>query len=400
MEIKRMQAHATDTALILSGGGARAAYQVGVLLAIAKLLPKGAANPFPIICGTSAGGINAVALAAGAAHFRRSVFELARLWQGLSPDHIYHTSVWHLLKTAGHWLLSLFLGGLGRYNPRAFLNNEPLRDLLVDRVDFAGIQQSIEVGALRALSISASGYTSGQSVSFFQGAADLEVWHRASRVGVKASISVDHLMASAAIPLLFPAVRLHREYFGDGSVRQIAPISPAIHLGADRILVIGVAPQVADPSAREKHTRYPTLAQVMGHLMNSIFLDGLDTDLERLTRINRTLAAVPSELMRQLPLGLRPIKVLAISPSQPLERLAVAFKMEFPWGMRFLLGGMGAFRHQGSVIASYLLFCSGYSRKLIELGYRDAMDKETELRAFLSAEVASESTEAVLSQAN
>ncbi|MCX7205712.1 MAG: patatin-like phospholipase family protein [Proteobacteria bacterium] len=384
MSVKRMQTHLSNTALILSGGGARAAYQVGVLLAIAKLLPKGAANPFPIICGTSAGGINAVALAAGAARFRRSVFELARLWQGLSPEMIYHASLGQLLATAGHWLLSLFLGGLGKYNPRAFLNNAPLRDLLVDRVDFSGIQQSIEAGALRALSISASGYTSGQSVSFFQGAADLEAWHRASRVGVKASISVDHLMASAAIPLLFPAVRLHREFFGDGTVRQIAPISPAIHLGAERILVIGVAPQVADLSAREKHTRYPTLAQVMGHLMNSIFLDSLDTDLERLTRINHTLASMPAELLSQLPLGLRPIKVLAISPSQPLERLAIAFKFEFPVGMRFLLGGMGAFRHQGSVIASYLLFCSGYSRKLIELGYRDAMEKEQELRDFLS----------------
>lgn len=386
MSSKRVQAHRANTALILSGGGARAAYQVGVLLAIAKLLPKGAANPFPIICGTSAGGINAVAVAAGAMNFRRSIFELARLWQGLSPELIYHCSVWHLLSTAVHWLFSLLIGGMGKHNPRAFLNNAPLRDLLIDRVDFSGIQNAIDVGALRALSISASGYTSGQSVSFFQGAADLDVWRRASRVGVKASISVDHLMASAAIPLLFPAVRLHREYFGDGSVRQIAPISPAIHLGAERILVIGVAPPLTDPAAREKHTRYPTLAQVMGHLMNSIFLDGLDTDLERVNRINRTLAAVPAEVIRTLPLplGLRPIQVLTISPSQPLERLAVAFKLEFPIGMRFLLGGMGAFRHQGSVIASYLLFCSGYSRKLIELGYRDAMDKEQELRVFLS----------------
>lgn len=382
---KRMQTHTDDTALILAGGGARAAYQVGVLLAIARLLPKNAANPFQIICGTSAGGINAVALAAGTTNFRRSVFELARLWQGLSPELIYHCSIGQLLGTAFHWLISLLSGGMGKYNPKAFLNNAPLRELLNERVDFAGIGLGIQAGTLRALSITASGYTTGQSVSFFQGAPDLEIWRRASRVGVKTSITVDHLMASSAIPLLFPAIHIHREYFGDGSVRQIAPISPAIHLGAKRILVIGVAPPAAQLPPREKITLYPNLAQVMGHLMNSIFLDGLETDLERLSRVNRTLAAVPEELVCLLPLGLRPIQVLSISPSQPLERLAVAFKLDFPFGMRFLLGGMGAFRHHGSVLASYLLFCGGYARKLIELGYRDAMAKEQELRDFLTA---------------
>lgn len=376
---------APDTALILSGGGARAAYQVGVLLAIAHLLPQHAKNPFPIICGTSAGAINAAAMAAGAGDFRKAVFMLARMWQGLNTENIYRGSLPYLAGVAGHWLSALVFGGLGQYNPRAFLDNEPLRAFLAQRMDFAQIQHNINSGALRAVSISALGYTSGQSVSFFQAASELQDWARAKRIGVRTELNLSHLMASSAIPLIFPAEHIHREYFGDGSVRQIAPLSPAIHLGAQRVLVIGVAPQSEDGPARQRSLAYPTLAQVTGQLMNSIFLDSLDTDLERMTRINRTLSRIPESIRAQSGLELREIEVLTISPSQPLERLTLGFSRDFPLGMRFLLGGLGAFRRQGSVVASYLLFSGAYLRELIRLGYRDAMAKEAELRVFLTA---------------
>lgn len=376
---------APNTALILSGGGARAAYQVGVLLAIAKLLPQHAPNPFPIICGTSAGAINAAGLAMGAGQFRHAVFSLARMWQNLQPEYIYHGSLRCLLKTGAHWLSALLLGGLGQHNPRSFLDNSPLREFLQRTVDFTQIQRNIDSGALRAVSISALGYSSGQSVAFFQGAPEVEAWQRASRIGVRTELNISHLMASSAIPLVFPAEHIHREYFGDGSVRQIAPLSPAIHMGARRVLVIGVAPQAQENPARQHASAYPTLAQVSGQLMNSIFLDSLETDLERITRINRTIACIAPAVREQAQLNLRPVEVLTIAPSQPLEKLTLPFRREFSLGMRFFLGGLGAFRRQGSVLASYLLFCGPYSRKLIALGYHDALQKEQQLRDFLAA---------------
>ncbi|SMC25062.1 NTE family protein [Andreprevotia lacus DSM 23236] len=367
--------------LILSGGGARAAYQVGVLLAVARLLPRRGVNPFPIICGTSAGAINAAALAAGATDFKRSVFKLVHAWGALTPDRVYRAGLLQLFGRAGHWVLSLLIGGMGRYNPRSFLDNAPLRELLGEMIDLAGIGQSVEQGSLVALSITASGYTSGESVSFFQGDPALDGWRRAKRIGVPVEIEMDHLMASSAIPLVFPAVHIRREYFGDGSVRQIAPISPAIHLGARKLLVVGVAPQDEHGANRQRTDAYPSLAQVAGHLMNSVFLDSLETDLERLTRINRTLSKLPNDGASQL--ELQPIEVLSIAPSQPLERLSIPHKSTFPPGLRFLLSGLGAFRRQGSVVASYLMFHGEYTRALIQLGYKDAMAQRQALETFL-----------------
>ncbi|KAF0815073.1 hypothetical protein IGB42_00150 [Andreprevotia sp. IGB-42] len=375
------QTSSVPAGLILSGGGARAAYQVGVLLAIARLLPRHAPNPFPIICGTSAGAINAAALAAGSCDFKKSVFKLVHAWGALTPDRVYRAGFLQLFRRAGHWVISLMIGGMGRFNPRSFLDNAPLRDLLSEMIELEGIAQGIEKGCLAALSITASGYTSGESVSFFQAAATLEGWRRAKRIGVPVEIGLDHLMASSAIPLVFPAVRIRREYFGDGSVRQIAPISPAIHLGARKLLVVGVAPQDDEGGSRQRTDAYPSLAQVAGHLMNSVFLDSMETDLERLTRINRTLTRLPTEGANQL--ELQPIEVLSIAPSQPLERLSIPHKSTFPPGLRFLLSGLGAFRRQGSVVASYLMFHGEYTRALIQLGYKDAMAQRRAIESFL-----------------
>lgn len=369
--------------LILSGGGARAAYQVGVLRAIAKMLPPDAGNPFGIICGTSAGGINAASLASGCRQFRKAVCKLEYVWKNLDVGDVYRTEASVMLGTVGHWLLSMVSGGLGARNPRSFLDNTPLEALLQRLIDFEGIQKSIDAGALQALSITASGYHSGQSVTFFQGAEGLQGWNRAQRIGTRSVIEVPHLLASSAIPFVFPAVRIHREYFGDGSVRQVAPISPALHLGADKVLVVGVTPPRDSVTERLYTPDYPTLAQVAGHLMNSVFVDGMTVDLERIARVNRTLNFIPEEIRQNRDVNLREVDILVISPSKPLELIAARHIAHFPWTMRFALRGLGALKRQGSVLASYLLFHKRYARDLIELGYSDALNRRDDIRRFL-----------------
>ena len=257
--------------LILTGGGARAAYQVGVLRAIAAMLPEGARNPFPIICGTSAGAINATSLAVSATNFHEGVRQLAAVWENFHVKQVYRADPIGALGNSARWLASLLLGGLGKHSAVSLLDNSPLAQLLARSLPFHGIQHSIETGALHALSLTASGYTSGQSVTFFQGAGSITPWRRARRVGIAARIGVEHLMASSAIPFLFPAVKLNREYFGDGSMRQLAPISPALHLGTERALVIGVRKTADAPPDRVKVAGYPPLAQIAGHVMSSIF---------------------------------------------------------------------------------------------------------------------------------
>jgi NTE family protein len=369
--------------LIMSGGGARAAYQVGVLRAIAKLLPPDAANPFQIISGTSAGGINAASLASGSRHFRKAVCKLEFVWKNLMVDHVYHTDFKTIARYFLHWLVSLLTGGMGKKNPRSFLDNGPLQGLLNRLIEFDGIQAAIDAGSLRAISITASGYNSGQSVSFFQGVPELEGWNRAQRVGARTRIELRHLMATSAIPVVFPAVQINREWFGDGSVRQVAPISPALHLGAEKVLVIGVSPAREEPSERLYAQDYPSLAQVAGHLMNSVFIDGMEVDLERIARVNRTLSFVPEEVKASKGVALREVEILVISPSKPLEQIASRHTSHFPWTLRFVLGGLGALRRQGSVLASYLLFHRKYARDLIELGYTDAMRRREDILRFL-----------------
>ena len=363
--------------LVLTGGGARAAYQVGVLKAVRDLLGSPAKNPFPIVCGTSAGAINAASLAASADDFTRAVGNLLEFWEHMRCDLIYRTDAWHILKSGARWLGAMML--LSRRNPVSLLDNEPLRGLLEKHLNFGKIQEHIDSGALYAACVTASGYTSGQSVSFFQGGSGLEGWARNQRIGAAVSLRLEHLLASAALPFLFPAVKVHREYFGDGSMRQIAPVSPALHLGADRVLVVGTGRQSAE-QARERSNVYPSLAQVAGHALNSIFLDSLMVDIERLERINRTVRLIPPEARKDS--TLRPIRVLFVTPSQPLERLASRFIHELPRSVRFLLRPTGALNRSGSNLASYLLFEQSFCRALIDLGYQDTAGREAEVREF------------------
>jgi len=365
--------------LVLTGGGARAAYQVGVVKAVRDILGNPVKNPFPILCGTSAGAINVATLAVYADDFSRGVGNLLEVWENMHCHHVYRTDPAHIVRSGARWLAAMLL--LSRQNPVSLLDSAPLKEMLERNLAFERIQEHIDSGALYAVSVTASGYTTGQSVSFFQGGSGLEGWERNQRIGAAVSLKLDYLLASSALPFIFPAVKVHREYFGDGSVRQIAPISPALHLGADRVLVVGTGRQTPE-QARARSNFYPSVAQIAGHALNSIFLDGLSVDLERMERINRTLKLIPPEKLVEANLPLRPVEVLFISPSQPLERIAARFAHELPATIRFVLRPTGALNRSGSNLVSYLLFEETFCRTLIDLGYQDTTAREQEVRAF------------------
>ena len=371
---------------MLTGGGARAAYQVGVLRALAHILPHGISNPFPIVCGTSAGAINAAAVAAGAHDFHRAVRRLQLVWRNFRAHQVYRSDPLGIATTGVRWLLEPVLRRFGRIAPVALLDNSPLSELLRNRLDLHELGQVISSGALRAIAVSASSYSTGESISFYQGNDLLSGWRRARRVGVRVEIGIEHLLASSALPFIFPPVRIHREYFGDGSMRQMAPVSPALHLGAQRVFVISVGRQITEEQERVQIDSYPSLAQIAGHALNSIFLDGLETDIERLQRINRTLRLMPPESRDADLFQLREVEVLVMHPSQDLGALAAQHARELPIAVRMLLSVIGGMRRGGGTLVSYLLFEQAYCRALIDLGYRDTMARRDEVARFLGVD--------------
>ncbi len=369
-----------QTGLILSGGGARAAYQVGVLRAIGDLVPPRTRNPFPIICGTSAGAINAAGLAANSHNYRMAARGLERVWANLTVEQVYRTDLFSFLRSVMRWLFSSLTTGITPVHS-ALLDNTPLRRLLSLLINFQRIQQALEIGDLRALSVSASSYSTGESMAFFQGQDDLPEWDRVRRNGRRVNLDVDHLLASSALPILFPAERLGNQYFGDGAVRQLSPLSPALHLGADRVLVIGVSANTEEH--REIHS-YPSMAQVLGHVLNSVFVDTLEADVERLERINQTVAAIPPGQRRKHDVQLREVDALKIYPSRPLDAIAAEHIGELPRTLRLFLRASGGTQSPGASAVSYLLFEPGFTRSLMSLGYRDAMSRSSEIRSFLA----------------
>jgi NTE family protein len=385
MNLERKSAVLPKVGLVLPGGGARAAYQVGVLRALADLLPARSANPFPVVTGTSAGAVNATAIAVHADRFRVAVGNLERVWRNFQVEQVFRADTASMLRSGLHWLLAMMSGGWLLPPPRSLLDNSPLRELLGAQFDFDGIRRSIAAGHLEAIAMSAAGYVSARSVSFFESKPGCEPWSRMRRAGEPERLTLDHLMASVAVPFLFPPVLLGDEYYGDGAMREANPFSAAIHLGAHRLLVIGTRNE-SRPAAPLPPV-CPTFGQIFGYMLDSLFSDGLYSDLERLTQLNQIVdrvgplasaAGTASEGLQ-----LKRVDMLVVLPSRDLSEIARQHVASLPRTLRVLLRTLGAMNTGGGQLMSYLLFQDSYTRELIALGYQDAMKRSDDLVAFL-----------------
>ena len=369
--------HPPRIALVLPGGGARSAYQVGVLKAIASWLPPATPLPFAILCGTSAGAINAAVLAARSADAREATAELARVWGDFHVPQVFRAGTLDMLRSGMHLLLALVSGGWLLPLPRALFDPTPLSGLLAARIDFGRLRAAVAGGMPDSIAVTATNVATGDSVSFVETSRPFQGWDRAARKGVAARLEVGHLMASSAIPLLFPAVVVDGAHYGDGAMRQTTPLAPAIHLGADRILVIGARPwRRASKSAQPE----PNMAEQFGFMLDTLFMEGLHADLERVERINTLLAhARPGPL----PLGLRHVETMLMLPQRDPSSIALVHRNAIPASLRALLRVLGASGERGGRLLSFLMFESVYTRELIRVGERDAAARRAEISAFL-----------------
>ncbi len=379
--------------LVLMGGGARTAYQVGVLQALGAMLKLRAtpapAFPFQVLVGTSAGALNVAYLASTATTGLQSFSGLTQFWGRLRSGDVYELDVAPWVRFSRLVAaLSLWRNARGH---GAILNNIRLVDTLHHAVSLDGIEDSLKTKAIDAVAVTASSYTSGVHWTFCHTARDSrhEPWNRPGRRSDFQPLTIEHLMASSAIPFLFPSTPLwvdgRREFFGDGSMRQISPLSPAMHLGAHKILVVGVGqPQRSGliGEADEADARSPSLGGIAGHAMASVFHDTLQADVEQAQRVTKTLAQLPREIAAVLPY--RSVEVLSIQPTQSLDALAQAHAHELPGSVRRALGGLGALKGGGGALASYLLFEPGFVQALIALGERDAYARKEELLGFFT----------------
>jgi NTE family protein len=361
--------------LVLTGGGARSAYQVGVLKGVAELLRRGSACPFPIITGTSAGAVSAIALASDAAHFRHSVYAIERVWRDFRVHQVFKADAVSMLRSGLHWILAFITGGWLVHPPHAFFDNTPLWNLLRKQLHFDGIPRSLYKKHLQGIGVCATCYADADSVTFYQSASAVEPWARVFRKGARVQLTLDHLMASLSIPFLFRPVLLHDQYFGDGAMRQTSPLSPAIHLGANRLFIIGVNDPASTGASSSRRPVEPSFGQMLGFMLDSLFMDQLHADLERISRYNESNDA-------------RRIEFLVMTPSRDVNEIARRHERELPRSLRALMRIMGANTAASTMLLSYLLFERGFTRELIALGVEDARARADEIRAFLRVESA------------
>lgn len=368
----------SDLALVLSGGGARASYQVGVLAAIAERIPN---LVVPILTGVSAGAINTAYLAAHPGPLKLAVDSLRGQWLRLMPETVYQMRTIRLARWGVRLAAQFAVGRMsGLSTVRGIMDMRPLGRFLAAIIDFPGIDVNLVAGRLRAVALTATSYTTGQTVTFVHGDPNVTLWQRAQRTAAYTRLSLAHVMASSAIPLVFPAVKIGGQFYGDGSVRQTTPLSPAIHLGAGRVLAIGMRTRQA-PKPPALVSEYPTTAQVVALLFNAIFLDALDADAERLERTNRMLSAFPPGV--QPPEKLKRVELLMLRPSRDLGSLAEGIKLRLPRTFDRVIQGMGGAGEGAQDFLSYLLFEPEYTGLLMELGYEDVMADWPRIEKFL-----------------
>jgi len=364
--------------LVLPGGGARGAYQVGVLKAISENMPD--SNPFSIISGTSAGAINASLLASRSESFNEAVKFLSNVWSNFKTNKVYRTDASIMLKNSLQWLLTISSGGLLVRNPKSLLDNSPLRHLLEEVINIQGIQNNIDKGNLDAFAINAASYSSKKSVSFFQSEQDDIDWERFLRVGVKTDIAIDHLMASIALPLIFPAVKINNEYFGDGAMRQTTPLSPAIRLGAEKLLIITTDLKSHNNNLTDNQI-YPSIGEVGGYMLDALFTGGLLSDLERLDRINQIIENSGNNPIQTSTKEMKHIQYCVISPSKDINKIAREHYSDVPYSIKLLMKGLGLKNRNESELLSFLLFESSFTSSLIELGFEDGMKQQSEIKS-------------------
>ena len=364
--------------LVLPGGGARGAYQIGVLKGITEILADRTINPFSVISGTSVGAINASVIASKADSFVDAVDLLNHIWGTFQTNRVYKTDNLTMFKSSLHWLVTLVSGGTLVKNPKSLLNNSPLRTLLMESINLDHIRSNIDEGHLEAFAITAAGYSSRKSITFFQSNKKNINWEKFRRQGVESKIGTDHLMASVALPLIFPAVKIDNEFFGDGAMRHATPLSPAIRLGAEKLLIITTDNNKKDPDTNERDD--PSIGEIGGYMLDALFSSGLLSDLERLDRINQIIKHSSNGPINTASKQMKHLDYCIISPSKDINLIAEEHFNEIPYSIKLLLRGLGLRNQSRSELLSFLLFESSFTQELIKLGFQDAIEHKQHIK--------------------
>ncbi|MDG0816610.1 patatin-like phospholipase family protein [Bdellovibrio svalbardensis] len=380
-----MSARTPISSLMLSGGGARAAYQAGVLSAIGEICTElRIAHPFHIYTGVSAGALNACLLTSQEGTFSEGCKKLIDLWSTIKSEDVYISNPWSLTYEGLHWIADLSLGGMKKATPgKSLINTAPLKEMIEKNCAFENIHKKIKQGDILGVGVTALDYFNASSVTFMQAHTQLPSWERVRRRSEAVEINADHLMASAAIPLIFPPINIDNKYYGDGSIRNLSPCAPAIYMGADKILAIGVRchQDVCFTQKAESTLEPPNTARILSVMLNAVMIDGIELDIERIERINKGMQNILESEREKL--SIRPIQTLWISPSRDLSTIAANRSTDLPRMIRYLLRGLGSLEEAGE-ITSFLLFDTTFCKKLIELGFNDGMRQKDKIKKFLT----------------